>query len=239
MVIVVCAAALLTAFALAMVYAAGLLLSRANRRLEQERSYQLAKSFAQVLDKELKAYASVDHAPDDSFYRYAYNFLEGRYGDYDPAHPEETVFHYTAASPSGMDSGKYGKIRVALYKEGNQGTDDSMSGEISAGQNPAGILNNRLQRYNFTVEVTAEVDGVTYRYSTEYRQMAAYHVVFRHNQNLIVWDESRQKWHQNSLAGEEYTDWGGANIQYEFQSDSSSITSCVFENAYAEGDAHE
>ena len=53
LVIVVCVSALLMAFALAMLYTAGLLLSRANRRLEQERSYLLAQSFAQVLEQEL------------------------------------------------------------------------------------------------------------------------------------------------------------------------------------------
>ena len=37
LVIVVCVSAFLMAFALAMLYTAGLLLSRANRRLEQER----------------------------------------------------------------------------------------------------------------------------------------------------------------------------------------------------------
>ena len=55
LVIVVCVSALLMAFALAMFYTAGLLLARANRRLEQERSYQLAQSFAKVLEEELKA----------------------------------------------------------------------------------------------------------------------------------------------------------------------------------------
>ena len=48
LVIVVCISALLMAFALAMLYTAGLLLARANRRLEQDRSYQLAQSFAKV-----------------------------------------------------------------------------------------------------------------------------------------------------------------------------------------------
>ena len=89
LVVVVCVSAFLMAFALAMLYTAGLLLSRANRRLEQERSYQLAQSFAQVLDQELKAdYDKPENAPEKSFYRYVYNFLEGRYGEYDPDHPD-------------------------------------------------------------------------------------------------------------------------------------------------------
>ena len=107
LVIVVCVSAFLMAFALAMLYTAGLLLSRANRRLEQERSYQLAQSFANVLEQELKAdYDKPENAPEKSFYRYVYQFLEGRYGEYDPDHKDETIFHYTAALPDGVDTEK-------------------------------------------------------------------------------------------------------------------------------------
>ena len=121
LVIVVCISALLMAFALAMLYTAGLLLARAHRRLEQERSYQLAQSFAKVLEEELKAdYDKPENAPEKSFYRYVDNFLEGRYGEYDPDHPDETIFHYTAALPEGVDTEKYGTIKVVMYKEANQ-----------------------------------------------------------------------------------------------------------------------
>ena len=56
MAIVLCAAAFLVAFAAAIVYTAGLLTAEANERLEQERCYQLAKSYAKVLDTELTSY---------------------------------------------------------------------------------------------------------------------------------------------------------------------------------------
>ena len=228
LVVVVCVSAFLMAFALAMLYTAGLLLSRANRRLEQERSYQLAQSFAQVLDQELKAdYDKPENAPEKSFYRYVYNFLEGRYGEYDPDHPDETIFHYTAALPEGVDTNKYGTVKVVMYKEANQDQDVDMSGELLKDQSVDDILNNRIVRYIFTVEVTADIDGVSYSYSTVYRQMATYEVKFKHDGKNIVWDGS---WHEYLSSPEYIVDWDKGNIQYEYQSDK--ITHCDFANAH-------
>ena len=232
LVIVVCVSAFLTAFALAMFYTAGLLLARANRRLEQERSYQLAQSFAQVLDQELKtAYDEPKDAPEKSFYRYAYNFLEGRYGEYDPDHPDETIFHYTAALPDGVDAAKYGTVKVVMYKEANQDQDVDMEGELVKDQSVDDILNNGIARYIFTVEVTAESDGVSYSYSTVYRQMATYEVTFKHDGKKIVWDGGWREY----LSGPDYVvDWDKGNIKYEYQVDK--ITHCGFENAYGQPD---
>ncbi len=228
LVIVVCVSAFLMAFALAMLYTAGLLLSRSNRRLEQERSYQLAQSFAGVLEQELKAdYDKPEDAPEKSFYRYVYHFLEGRYGEYDPDHPDETIFHYMAALPDGVDTEKYGAIKVVMYKEANQDQDAEMSGELVKDQSVEDILNNRIARYTFTVEVTAEVNGVSYSYSTVYQQMATYEVRFRHDGRNILWDGS---WYEY-LSGPEYVvDWEKGNIQYEYRSDK--ITRCEFTNVH-------
>lgn len=244
LVIVVCVSAFLMAFALAMVYSSGLLLARANRRLEQERSYRLAQSFAQTLDAELKKYekpsilGDTDGAPIGSFYDYAYKFLEGTYGEYDPDHPDETIFHYTAASPDGTDKNKYGVIKVVLYKEADQDQDVDMSGEISPGE-AATVLDKRIIRYIFTVEVTANLNSVSYSYSTEYRQMAAYKVDFKKQDGTpIYWDGAQ--WHAGSQEGDVIEDMDPASkIQYEYRSDSNNITACIFENAYEETGANE
>lgn len=229
MVIVVCVAAFFLAFALAMVYTAGLLLSRANRRLEQERSYQLAQSFARVLDEELKRYDSTSSAPADSFYRYVYQFLEGMYGEYDPEHPDETVFHYTAANPAGLPQ-DYGSVQVALYKEIKTDAEETMSGTLPGNANPTAVLADGLLRYSFMVEVTARRNNDSFCYRTEYHQKAVYAVTFRHKGRVIAWNETDQKWHQTSVDGPEYTDWTGEEITYEY--DPTSIQECFFENAY-------
>ena len=47
---------LFTAFSLTLMQGAGQMLAQANRRIGQERCYQLAQSFAKVLEKELTKY---------------------------------------------------------------------------------------------------------------------------------------------------------------------------------------
>lgn len=232
--IVICIAALFLAFALAMVYTAGTLLSRAGRRIGQERSYQLACSFALALEQELKRYDTATEAPSDSFYSYACKFLDGIYGEYDPDHPESTVFHYTAAIPTGENGEAYGQIRVTLYKEANQLQDESMWGEIPTDAPPGTIINEKILRYLFTVEVTSGTGENARSYRTEYRQMAVYGVTFRHNNATIVWNEADSKWHLNSSAGPVYEPQEAyGNIRYEFQEDN--MLQCEFENAVSPG----
>lgn len=235
--IVICVAALMLAFALAMTYTGGLLMARANRRQEQEQAYQLAQSFAGVLDEELKKYNDPNDTatPTNSFYAYAYKFLEGQYGEYDPDNPDQTIFHYTAGDLGGGAENQYGKIQVRMYKENNEELDDDMSGEIPGGQSPAAILSGKLQRYIFTVEVTAEIDGTSeregtaYSYSKEYRQMATYNVHFSHNGTTIVWGDDNN-WHRATSADDVYTVPDDGMIQYQYED--TEILKCEFEDAF-------
>lgn len=225
--IVICVSSLFLAFALALVSVANLLLSRANQRLDQERCYQLAKSFAQVLDRELKKYETMPAPGSSTFYEYACKFLEGQYGTYDPDHPEATVFHYTAAKPAGMEEA-YGNVKVALYKEGAQEEDAELAGEILPEQAEA-VRNNKLLRYLFTLEVTVAVENQSYCYRKEYRQMAVYPVEFTHNGMRILWNDTDSQWHELSLAGTVHTIPSGEMIQYEYQT--GEMTGCSFQDA--------
>lgn len=230
--VVICISAFFLAFALAILYTAGMLMSQANQRLRQERCYQLAKSFAEALGEELKRYDKPEDAPDKSFYKYACKFLEGVYGEYDPDHPEATVFHYTAAMPEGEDAAPYGEIRVVLYKEANQEEEGVMSGSLSFAQDPGNIINEKFLRYIFTVEVTANADGMSYSYQSEYRQMAVYKVEFRCQNRIVVWNAGDNQWHYEVLDGATVSESNG-DIQYTFQPDQ--IVSCEFADAvYAE-----
>ncbi len=238
LVLVICASAFLLAFALAMVYTASLMMARANRRLEQERCYQLAKSFAEVLDAELGKYTDPkDTNAEESFYLYACKFLEGDYGEYDPDHPEETVFHYTAGVTDVDEN--YGSVRVVLYKEVNQDPEEEIhpEGEIDNSEEKVdGLKDAKLQRYIFTVEVIATLDGISHHYKTEYRQNATYDVEFSHNGILIYWGDDDQ-WHTVSGTGGKYEVPAGDKISYRYKTDSDNIKACSFEKAYgaAEG----
>ncbi len=235
LVIIICIAALFMSFALSMLYTAGLLLSRANRRLEQEDSYQLAQSFAQVIDHELtgkhyKNPGDVD-VPPDSFYKYACDFLNGRYGEYDPDHPDQTIFHYTGASAGAAD--QYGSIKVRMFKEANQEQDDEMSGTQTLGdsynQDILNILSNQIHRFDFTVEVTAEKNGVSHSYDTEYRQMVTYDVSFTDgNGASVVCERETGGLYYNSVGGTPVD--AGTEIHYQYLPET--IFECRFEKAY-------
>lgn len=244
LVIVICVAALLIAFALAMLYTAGLLLSRANERLRQERSYQLAQSFSQVLESELVRYTKTNGtgaevAPAGSFYQYVYQFLEGVYGEYEPDNPDATIFHYTTGE---IDNEAYGKIQLALYKEGMEENDESMTGSIAPDVGVDiinGVKNQSFNRRTFTVEVTATRDDISYSYRTQYRQEVTYDLTFRNAEGtVIVWNEDDSKWHVLSVNGNECSFEAGEQIDYEFHSTASDIQTCRFvKETYTEADA--
>lgn len=137
--VVLCVSAFFIAFAAAILYTAGLLTSRSSERLQEERSYQLARSFSEVLGTELEAYSQKDE-PDVSgtFYQFANLFLdETRYQEYSKDNPKSTSYQFvvdgTTAGNLFQDTvgGGYGNLRVTLRKEPNE-TEISLSdGEIT------------------------------------------------------------------------------------------------------------
>lgn len=248
--IVMCVSAFLMAFSLAMLYTASLSLSRSNRRLSQERSYQLARSFSEVLETELKRYLYVNApgegdgsspvpgqiAPSESFYRYVVGFLEGQYGEYDPAHPDETVFHFTVGEVSGdADTEDYGAaVRVALYKEAE---DVRLSETLSFGELKTkldDIETNPLYRYIFTLEVTVETEeGMSYSYRTEYQQVVRYAVEYRCGNVLLVRDDAGD-WHEETTVGPLFSGSENTEVRYSYKRGMENIISCTFYNAFQE-----
>lgn len=219
LVIVVCVSAFLVAFALAMVYTAGLMLSGANQRLKRERCFQLARSFARTLDQELWDYESTETAGTDSFYLFVCNFLEdSRYAIYNPDHPESTVYHYSAGQmPAGED---YGDVTVALYKEGERIEGSIVYDPTEPNPDPLGTVAGSVSNYTLTVAVTAAIDGESYTYSTVYLQSASYHedeVIFTNGEGTeLRWDKDNRRWLVRST-GNPYTAANNEMIGYEIQ----------------------
>lgn len=219
---VACAGAFLIAFALALVYTAGVMLSNANQKLAEERCYQLAKSFAGVVDRELQK-----PAEQSSFREFADKFLNtSSYNVYSPEHPE-TVYHYILQNGEDAD---YGKISLRLRKEINDDDSKSLASTIKppeAGSetNYTEIINSKketkFQRYIFTVEVVASYEGLTYNYATEYFREDQYPIIFSYNDMTITWDESDNRWEiGNNTAGDPcvFTD-SDAEITYTYDTE--------------------
>ena len=225
--------AFLLFFSLALVYTAGLLLAGAHKKVDQERCYQLASSFAGEMDRELKT-------EDSGFQKFADKFLESRaYSEYDPENPS-TVYHYIAESNAGE---AYGKIKLRLHKELNEQSEDTGT-EILSGSLPqvAGnadftdlvntYKNKTFHRYVFTVEVIAESGDLSYNYATEYFREDKYKVTFSHKGTAIVWDGV--SWKVGNTAGIVYEGWKNSQepIQYEYHVDE--LESGVYRNVHAE-----
>ncbi len=204
LIIALCAVALLLGLSLSLVYSASLPMARANKKIERERAYQLAKSFAEVLDYELETYELEDASPSDSFYRYANKLLEGVYGEYDPDHPELTTYYYTSAE--GDDN--YGKMTVKLRKESTQGEEDTITGGVfpleASGSRTQEIEKDSFIRYLFYVDVTATIeqknvndpiDGESCTYSTEYFRKDSFEPVYY--------------WREENVAGRQRVYWNG------------------------------
>lgn len=243
--IVICISALFMAFALAMVYAAGLLLANANARDTEERCYQLAKSYASVVDAELTDASNTSPSVGTEFYLFANRFLkENRYQIYDPANPENTTYSYVGGMEGISDA--YGKITIRLRKENNEEeSSDELSGTLlktSENGNYTEIVNEVKTKtfsfYIFTVDIVAEADGLSYNYSTEYYRQDQYPVEFYYDGSKVVWNESDNLWHKDTEAGEAVTIRPEEDLPLTYRyitTGDNSPLACTYINIYKEG----
>ena len=255
MALVLCVSAFFMAFAVAILYTAGVMTAQSTRRLEEERCYQLARSYAEVLGKELTRYdQKEDPAAAGSFYAFANQFLDGeRYLEYNDDYPDSSRYQYMLDSTDLKDLSKsgslpegFGNIRITLSKEKN--ASENLS-ELEGGDIPVQEVNSydtvinekqntSIRQYIFNVEVTAYYNDMTYVYSTEYTREEKYSVQFSHNGTDIVWDAAAQEWKVGNTSGSVYRFSDSSPIQYKYLT--GSTTSCKFvENNDTEEAANE
>ena len=257
MALVLCVSAFFIAFAAAILYTAGMLTAQSNQRLKEERCYQLAKSYSDVLKTELTKYDNKytddgNVTGDGSFYAFANKFLDDeKYLEYNSDYEDSTKYHFVVdgsnvsdLSQSPLPEKGYGNLSVTLKKEKN--TDENKDTILSSGQikdvSANGnytstidtIENTTLRQYIFTVEVTAYYEDASYTYSTEYTRAEKYPVTFQQNNKTIVWVKNATgggKWKLGNTAGADYQIDEKTPIVYSYLK--SSPTSCKFEeNTY-------
>ena len=242
MVLVLCVSAFFIAFAVAILYTAGLLTAQASERLRQERCYQLAASYAGVLDDELTKYSTLENTT-GTFYAFANKFLDGVYAEYDPDRPDDTIFYYqpTTDRPDGEE---YGKIRIGLYKERSEDDDNSaiLEGSVRPGDGDyraeiERINSQALNRYILTVQVRVQEDDESYTYSTEYYRMETYEAEFYHNGKRLIWNDNDGSWHVETSEGAVYNlENVTADNPITYKLNTSKVTGQQFENVYEEAD---
>lgn len=185
LIVALCAVAVLIGLSLSIVYSSSMLLSRANRKIGRERCYQLAQSFAQVLDSDLQKYKTSDpklaptsYAPADSFYCEVNNVLseENGLGVYDPDRPEETTAYYNA----GSTDDNYGKITILLRDVTDD--QDPIDGDrfqyADRNEGTAKAEQTTFNRHQVSVAVKVEKGTDSYTYTTEYRRMDSFQPIY-------------------------------------------------------------
>lgn len=232
---VACISALLVAFALAMTYTAGMMLSGANKRIAEERCYQLAKSYAEVLDAELGDETS-------SFYRYACKFMSSSYASYSPDNKENTTYQYG----TDQTSEGYGAIGITLYKVVNE-EDGGLRETLAYAEDGnyttliESLKGAKHLRYMFVVTVTAAYEDFVYQYTTEYDCEEQLMPRFYHGGKVICWDAVHLIWREgeDAVNGVGY-DTGRTLIteadpvQYEMRTDDDGVIHREFRNVYEE-----
>ena len=230
MALVLCVSAFFIAFAAAILYTAGMLTAQSNQRLKEERCYQLAKSYSDVLKNELTKYDK-KYTDDGStvgngtFYAFANKFLDDeKYLEYNSDYKDSTKYNFVEdgsnlsdISSSPLSDKGYGNISVTLKKEQNsdENVDKILSGGEITGSSGGdyssaikNIENTTVRQYIFTVEVTAYYEDAAYTYRTEYTRAEKYPVTFTHNGNTIVWIENAGgggTWKVGNSSGGVYT----------------------------------
>ena len=145
MALVLCVSAFFIAFAAAILYTAGMLTAQSNQRLKEERCYQLAKSYSDVLKNELTKYDKKytddgSTVGDGTFYAFANKFLDDeKYLEYNSDYKDSTKYNFVEdgsnlsdISSSPLSDKGYGNISVTLKKE--QNSDENVDKILSGGE---------------------------------------------------------------------------------------------------------
>lgn len=214
MILVLCLGALFVALAAALVYAASLMLSNANRQLPEQDVYELAASFSDVLEQELLHYTGLNAdgtANDDGSLGYFINNTYVRKGGIKNVYGEDTDHTFTLQAPAGVD-----ELTVTLRKTlseaygetADESTSDSnilISYDIASNtdlQNLSEVMKSREQSYeengladyDITVTVKVTKDEESYAVTRKYRHTGKYRIYYTMDDTAAQWTfDSYQK----------------------------------------------
>lgn len=199
--LVLCLGALFVALAAALGYAASVLTANANSQLREQQTYQLAVSFSDVLEKELKdetsEFAKFINDTYMNSVAYGTNIYTQESG--------KTVMNGSAA---GTNAAGADKLTLTLQRRPGAEADyltagvsipysnaDDLAETLSGKQSPEYTVKD----LELDITVKAEKDGVNYAYTVNYVRSAHYDVLYYTLDNddatHYTWDASDKKFH--------------------------------------------
>ena len=211
--LVLCLGALFVALAAALGYAASVLTANANSQLREQQAYQLAVSFSDVLEKELK-----DETSDFA------DFINGTYMNSvaygTNIYTQESGKTVMNGSAAGTNAAGADKLTLTLQRRPGAEADYLTAGipiTYSDAENLAKTLTemesieHTVKDLELDITVKAEKDGVSYAYTVNYVRSAHYDVLYYTLDNddatHYTWNASDKKFH----AGAATVDVTGAN----------------------------
>lgn len=211
--LVLCLGALFVALAAALGYAASVLTANANSQLREQQAYQLAVSFSDVLEKELKDetsdFAKFINETYMNSVAYGTNIYTQESG--------KTVMNGSAAGTNA--AAEADKLSLTLQRRPGAEADfltagmpipystaDDLAETLSDKQSPE----HTVKDLELDITVKAEKDGVSYAYTVNYVRSAHYDVLYYTLDNDTMhytWNAEEKKFH----AGAATVDVTGAN----------------------------
>lgn len=210
--------------------------AQSNMRLKEERCYQLAKSYAKVLNKELKA---GNTSSGTNFYTFANSFLENSqyaiYNDETASSAEATKYKFVTdgTSTDDLSAGQigegYGNLCISLAKEKvGSSSGDLKNGELDVSTATdytaqiEALQNTVVRQYVLMVGVTAYYEDASYTYTAEYTREETYDVKFTYKGQNIIWvpvETGGGVWRVGSTVGNKCDFSDGGKIEYTYQTD--------------------
>lgn len=198
--LVLCLGALFVALAAALGYAASVLTANANSQLREQQAYQLAVSFSDVLEKELKdetsEFAKFINDTYMTSVAYGTNIYTQESGK-------------TVIKSREKENDEAGADKLTLTLQRRPGTEaDDLTADIpihySDAENLAETLSemgsstHTVKDLELDITVQAEKDGVSYAYTVNYVRSAHYDVYYTLNNNGAThykWDPNERKFY--------------------------------------------
>ena len=211
--LVLCLGALFVALAAALGYAASVLTANANSQLREQQAYQLAVSFSDVLEKELK----------DETSEFA-DFINGTYMNSvaygTNIYTQESGKTVIKSREKENDEAGADKLTLTLQRRPGTEADDltadipipySDADDLAETLSEMGSSTHTVKDLELDITVQAEKDGVSYAYTVNYVRSAHYDVLYYTLDNddatHYTWNASDKKFH----AGAATVDVTGAN----------------------------
>lgn len=211
--LVLCLGALFVALAAALGYAASVLTANANSQLREQQAYQLAVSFSDVLEKELKDEDSSFATFINDTYMYSVAYGTNIYTQ----ESGKTVMNGSTADTNAANADK---LTLTLQRRPGTEADYLTAGRSIPYGSAEDLAKTLLEMKSSThtvkdleldVTVKAEKDGVSYAYTVNYVRSAHYEVSYytlnNNDTTHYTWNAEDKKFH----AGATTVDVTGAN----------------------------